>query len=222
MFIETHGSGSHVLLVHGTLESPEAYRPMAEALAAEHTVHLVHRSGHGKAQVPSHYDLAAERDALRDYLRDVGADAYGLVGSAEGSYLCFSLAIDPELPIRAMLGLAPYAGSDPHYVERARALALGLPGDRAHVAAELRAFAEAEPLLRRLHEPQIPIDLRIGALDDRLSLEAVRHIARSLHNTSLDIVPDRGHSLVTQDSARTLEAAVITARRVRPMQVEAR
>jgi pimeloyl-ACP methyl ester carboxylesterase len=68
------GSGPDVVLLHGTPWSSALWRPIAEALATNHTVHLWDMPGYGSSsKLPEHdVDLGTQAELFADLLRDWG------------------------------------------------------------------------------------------------------------------------------------------------------
>lgn len=74
------------------------------------------------------------------------------------------------------------------------------------VAAELLAFAECPDLRPTLERIDVPVYVRVGALDAATPVETGRAIADSAPDGSIDVVPDSGHLLLLEDYAGTLRA----------------
>ena len=74
------------------------------------------------------------------------------------------------------------------------------------VAAELLAFAESRDLRPTLERNDVPVYIRVGALDVAAPPETGRAIADSAPHGSIDVVPDTGHLLLLEDYAGTLRA----------------
>lgn len=60
MYIESHGSGADVVLIHGWAMHGGIFRPLTDALAQNYRVHVVDLPGHGfSADDHSHFELPA-------------------------------------------------------------------------------------------------------------------------------------------------------------------
>lgn len=74
--VEVRGEGPPVVLCHGTPWSSATWRPVADALAADHTVHTWDMPGYGAttADPPSPVDLASQSARFAWLMRRLGLD----------------------------------------------------------------------------------------------------------------------------------------------------
>ena len=78
------GSGPAVLLIHGTPGSWRQCMPLAEDLAATHTVILPSRPGYGKTPVRSGRSIAGQADLYASLLDALGFDRAAIAGVSGG------------------------------------------------------------------------------------------------------------------------------------------
>ncbi|MBT2515414.1 alpha/beta fold hydrolase [Arthrobacter sp. ISL-30] len=157
------GSGSPLVLVHGSISTGEEWIPVAEQLADGHTVYIMDRRGRGLSSDAEDYSLGSESEDIKAVLSTAGHGAalvghsYGAICTLEavrtGADVSSLVLYEPPLPIEA-----PTAGVA--LEEYAAAIKAG-DGDRAlRVAAkhflrispeETEALAES-PLWARMVE----------------------------------------------------------------------
>ncbi|NOY93981.1 MAG: alpha/beta hydrolase [Deltaproteobacteria bacterium] len=78
--------------------------------------------------------------------------------------------------------------------------------DRRGVRAEFDAFADSADLLERASDLDIPTYLRVGEEDQATPVVHAERLAARLPDTTLEVVPGRGHLLHHEDLEATLEA----------------
>jgi pimeloyl-ACP methyl ester carboxylesterase len=133
------GSGSPILLVHGSVSTGEQWLAVAEQLANRHTVYIMDRRGRGLSADAEDYSLSTEADDIKALL-GVAGDGAALLGHSYGA-ICTLEAVrtgasvsslvlyEPPLPVDA-----PTAG--PALEDYAAAVEAG-DGDKAlRVAAK--------------------------------------------------------------------------------------
>lgn len=133
------GSGTPIVLVHGSISTGDQWMAVAEQLAEEYTVYVMDRRGRGRSADAEEYSLTTESDDIKTLL-DVAGDGCVLLGHSYGA-ICTLEAVrtgatvsslvlyEPPLPIEA-----PTAGEA--LSDYAAAVEAG-DGDRAmRVAAE--------------------------------------------------------------------------------------
>ena len=133
------GSGSPIVLVHGSISTGEQWLGVAEQLAQAHTVYIMDRRGRGLSADAEDYSLGTESDVIKAMLGVAGEGAallghsYGAICTLEavrtGAAVSSLVLYEPPLPIDA-----PTAGAAlPDY---AAAVEAG-DGDKAmRIAAE--------------------------------------------------------------------------------------
>jgi pimeloyl-ACP methyl ester carboxylesterase len=133
------GSGSPIVVVHGSISTGEQWLAVAEYLATNHAVYVMDRRGRGLSGDADDYSLTTESDDIKAVLNEAG-EGVALLGHSYGA-ICILEAIrsgasvsslvlyEPPLPVDA-----PTAG--PALVEYEAAVDAG-DGDKAmRVAAE--------------------------------------------------------------------------------------
>jgi pimeloyl-ACP methyl ester carboxylesterase len=105
----TVGSGSPLVLVHGSLSTAEEWLPVAIELASRHSCYLVDRRGRGRSEDSSSYSLDKEREDIQAVLEIAGPSA-SLLGHSYGGICAIETAnrfpvarlilYEPPLPIR--------------------------------------------------------------------------------------------------------------------------
>ncbi len=118
------GSGSPVLIVHGSISTGEQWLSVADNLAANHTVYIMDRRGRGLSADAEEYTLGTESDDIKAMLAVAGEGA-AIVGHSFGA-ICVLEAVrtgatvtslvlyEPPLPIdspTAGAALADYAAA---------------------------------------------------------------------------------------------------------------
>lgn len=105
------GSGSPILLVHGSISTGEQWLAVAEQLANKHTVYIMDRRGRGHSADAEDYSLSTEADDIKAML-GVAGDGAALLGHSYGA-ICTLEAVrtgasvsslvlyEPPLPVDA-------------------------------------------------------------------------------------------------------------------------
>lgn len=133
------GSGSPIILVHGSISTGEQWMAVAEQLADTHTVYIMDRRGRGLSADAEEYSLSTESDDIKAMFGVAGegsallGHSYGAICALEavrtGAPVSSLVLYEPPLPIDA-----PTAGAA--LGDYAAAVAAG-DGDKAmRVAAE--------------------------------------------------------------------------------------
>lgn len=93
--VETIGSGPDVVLIPGLNSTREVWQPTAEALASDHTVHLVQLAGFGSpASVNADGPILDPLvDELASYLKSQGIESPTIVGHSLGGFTALQLAL---------------------------------------------------------------------------------------------------------------------------------
>lgn len=93
--VETMGSGPDVVLIPGLNSTREVWRPTAEALADEHTVHLVQLAGFGSPAGANADGAILDPlvDELAAYLNARGIESPAIVGHSLGGFTAMRLAL---------------------------------------------------------------------------------------------------------------------------------
>ncbi|MFT4043445.1 MAG: alpha/beta hydrolase [Gordonia sp. (in: high G+C Gram-positive bacteria)] len=107
------GAGDPIVLVHGAISTADAWLPVAQALAADHTVYAHDRRGRGASGDAERYDLGTEADDIEAILAvaraDTGAEpallghSYGAIATLEaarrGAAISSLVLYEPPLPV---------------------------------------------------------------------------------------------------------------------------
>ncbi|QLQ34962.1 alpha/beta fold hydrolase [Micromonospora robiginosa] len=93
LYVETHGAGRPMILLHGGLGSGEMFAPVLPTLAAGHQVILVDLQGHGRtADVDRPIDFALMADDIAALIDHLGLDRPDLVGFSLGGGVAMHVA----------------------------------------------------------------------------------------------------------------------------------
>jgi pimeloyl-ACP methyl ester carboxylesterase len=85
LYVETHGSGRPMVLLHGGLGSGEMFGPVVPALAEHHQVILPDLQGHGRtADIDRPLDLGLMADDIAALIDHLGLDRPDVVGYSLG------------------------------------------------------------------------------------------------------------------------------------------
>jgi len=81
LFVQSGGSGSPVVLLHGYVQSGDMWGPLAAALARRHTVIVPDLRGLGRSSRPADgYDKKTQARDIRAVIEALGFDQAGIVG----------------------------------------------------------------------------------------------------------------------------------------------
>lgn len=114
MFIEQHGEGPAVLLIHGCPSPTSHFAPLVEALKGRYRVLVPHLPGYGRsAPLGGTYTLPRVTELLEDDLLALGVNEAAAVGFSFGGYRALALAVSGRVRITNVVCLAGYADLDP-------------------------------------------------------------------------------------------------------------
>lgn len=107
----TLGSGSPIVLVHGSISTGEQWLPVAGQLATSHTVYIMDRRGRGLSADAAEYSLGTESDDIKAVLAVAGegsallGHSYGAICALEavrtGASVSSLVLYEPPLPVDA-------------------------------------------------------------------------------------------------------------------------
>jgi len=106
--VQRMGSGSLVLLVHGTAASTHSWRALLPALAARHSVMAMDLPGHGFTSPPRSergYSLPAMATSLTQLLDTLGVRPLVCVGHSAGAAILARMCLDGSIGPRAVVSL---------------------------------------------------------------------------------------------------------------------
>lgn len=102
---EVRGSGPRVVLLHGFAQNHRCLGPVANAVAARHTVVLPDAPGHGGSLAHRDADVAHAAELLTST-----GDAAVYVGYSMGGRICLQAAVDQPEMVRALVLIGATAG----------------------------------------------------------------------------------------------------------------
>ncbi|MGW6655830.1 alpha/beta fold hydrolase [Rhodococcus sp. NPDC055024] len=122
------GSGSPVVIVHGSVSTAESWLPVASILASTHSVFVLDRRGRGLSGDTEHYSLATEASDIATVLARVAEEtgvepalvghSYGAICALEavrrGAQVASLVLYEPPLPVDGPVAgehLEPYAAA---------------------------------------------------------------------------------------------------------------
>ncbi len=93
LYLETHGTGRPMILLHGGLGSGEMFGPVLPALAEHHLVIAVDLQGHGRtADIDRPIDVRLMADDIAALIDHLGLDKPDLVGYSLGGWVALHTA----------------------------------------------------------------------------------------------------------------------------------
>lgn len=105
------GSGTPIVLVHGSISTGEQWMAVAEQLAQDHTVYVMDRRGRGLSADAGDYSLSTESDDIKAVLGVAGegsallGHSYGAICALEavrtGASISSLVLYEPPLPLDA-------------------------------------------------------------------------------------------------------------------------
>jgi pimeloyl-ACP methyl ester carboxylesterase len=118
------GDGPLLVLLHGIASTSDTWSPVADALAARHTVLAPDLLGHGDSAKPrGDYSLGAYASGVRDLIAALGYDRATVVGHSLGGGIAMQFAYQfPERIERLVLVGSGGLGREVHLILRAATL----------------------------------------------------------------------------------------------------
>jgi pimeloyl-ACP methyl ester carboxylesterase len=110
---DEHGSGSPVVLLHGTPSAPADFAPLIAALEPHRRVLVAHLPGYGRTPpdaTPDSFAGVARRMERR--LLDLGVTSADIVAFSGGAYKAVEMALRRRIAVSRMVLLAPVVGLD--------------------------------------------------------------------------------------------------------------
>ena len=97
LYVETHGSGHPMILLHGGLGSGEMFGPVLPALSEHHQVLAVDLQGHGRtADIDRPLDMRLMADDVVALVDHLGLDQPDVVGYSLGGGVAMHAAARPR------------------------------------------------------------------------------------------------------------------------------
>jgi pimeloyl-ACP methyl ester carboxylesterase len=116
LYVETHGAGRPLILLHGGLGSGEMFGPILPTLAEHHQVIAVDLQGHGRtADVDRPIDMRVMADDIGALIDHLGLDQPDLVGYSLGGGVALHTAIRYPTKLRRLVAVSANIRSDAIY-----------------------------------------------------------------------------------------------------------
>ena len=133
LYVETHGAGRPLILLHGGLGSGEMFGPVLPALAEHHQVIAVDLQGHGRtADIDRPIDLRFMADDIAALIAHLGLDRPDLVGYSLGGGVALHTAAKHPGMVGRLVIASPNIRPDAIYPEM-RAQQGQVSGDAAEL-----------------------------------------------------------------------------------------
>ncbi len=117
-YVETHGTGDPLILLHGGLGSGEMFGPILPAMADHHRVILVDLQGHGRtADIDRPLDVRLMADDIAALIDELGLDQPDLMGFSLGGGVALHVAIKYPEKIRRLVVVSTNSRTDAIYPE---------------------------------------------------------------------------------------------------------
>ncbi len=118
LYIETHGAGLPLILLHGGLGSGEMFGPILPALGERHQVIAVDLQGHGRtADIDRPIDMRLIADDIAALVDHLGLDKPDLVGYSLGGGVALHTAVKYPAKIRRLVAASANIRPDAIYPE---------------------------------------------------------------------------------------------------------
>lgn len=160
------GSGSPIIIVLGAFNTRDTGRPLAAALATDHTVINYDRRGRGDSGDSAPYAVDREIDDLDHLIREAGGRA-GVIGFSSGAALALAAAARGSAIDRLALFDLPLHVTPPPQPDHAAALAELVGANRRGDAVEY--------FQRRMVGIPEPVIVQLRTAPFRPALEAMAH-----------------------------------------------
>lgn len=118
LYVETHGTGRPLVLLHGGLMSSESLAPIIPALTAQHQVITVDLQGHGRtADIDRPLDVRLIADDIAALIDHLGLDHPDLVGYSFGGGVAMNTAIKHPTKVRRLVAASAHIRRNAIYPE---------------------------------------------------------------------------------------------------------
>jgi pimeloyl-ACP methyl ester carboxylesterase len=146
LYVETHGTGRPMILLHGGLGSGEMFGPILPALAANHQVIAVDLQGHGRtADIDRPLDAGLMADDIAALIDHLGLDRPDLVGYSLGGGVALRTALKYPDKVGRLVSASANIRRDAIYPEM-----LGQQGQVNAAAAEFMKDTPMYELYQRV------------------------------------------------------------------------
>ena len=118
LYVETHGTGQPLILLHGGLGSGEMFGPVLPALTELHRVITVDLQGHGRtADIDRPLDIRLMADDIGALIDHLGLDEVDLVGYSLGGGVALQTAVRHPAHVRRLVTCSANIRRDAIYPE---------------------------------------------------------------------------------------------------------
>src|SRR3954470_17528027 len=106
LYVETHGTGRPMILLHGGLGSGEMFGPVLPTLAEHHQVVAVDLQGHGRtADIDRLLDVRLMADDTAALIHHLGLEGADVVGYSLGGGVAWQTAIRHPEKVRRLVAV---------------------------------------------------------------------------------------------------------------------
>jgi pimeloyl-ACP methyl ester carboxylesterase len=166
LYVETHGTGRPMILLHGGLGSGEMFGPVLPALADHHQVFAVDLQGHGRtADIDRPLDFRLMADDIGALIDHLGLDHPDVVGFSLGGGVALQTAVKYPERVGKLVAASAYAWTDAVYPE--------LRAQQGQVNAAAAEFMKDTPMYE-LYERVAPRPEDFPRLLDKIGAAATR------------------------------------------------
>jgi pimeloyl-ACP methyl ester carboxylesterase len=118
LYVETHGTGRPLILLHGGLGSGEMFGPILPALSEQHQVIAVDLQGHGRtADIDRPLDIRLMADDIGALVDHLGLDHPDVVGYSLGGGVALHTAARHPTKVGRLVAASAYIRADAVYPE---------------------------------------------------------------------------------------------------------
>src|SRR5690349_10160346 len=118
VYVETHGSGRPMILLHGGLGSGEMFAPVLPALADHHQVIAVDLQGHGRtADIDRPLDVRLMADDIGALIDHLALDRPDVVGFSLGGGVALQTAVRHPEKVGKLVAASAHARTEAIYAE---------------------------------------------------------------------------------------------------------
>jgi pimeloyl-ACP methyl ester carboxylesterase len=139
LYVETHGAGRPMVLLHGGLGSGEMFGPILPALAERHQVIVVDLQGHGRtADIDRPLDVRLMADDIAALIDHLGLERPDLVGYSLGGGVALQTAAKYPAKVRRLVAASVNIRPDAIYPE--------IRAQQGQVSAAAAEFMKETPM----------------------------------------------------------------------------